>query len=61
MAGLVAWHLQGGPHPAVGVQEGRGVAVAVGVDPDDDVNLALEHGHGGCSFQAVTVGWYRPG
>ena len=44
MAGLVAWHLQGGPHPAVGVQEGRGVAVAVGVDPDDDVNLASSMG-----------------
>jgi hypothetical protein len=42
MAGPVAWYLQGGPHPAVGVQDGRGVAVAVGVDPDDGVNLALE-------------------
>jgi hypothetical protein len=41
MAGLVAWHLQGGPHPSVGIQEGRGVGVAVGVDPDDGVNLAL--------------------
>jgi hypothetical protein len=51
MPSLVAWHLQGGPHPAVGVQQGRGVAVAVGVDPDDGVNPALEHGHGGCSFQ----------
>jgi hypothetical protein len=50
MASLVAWHLQGGPHPTVGVQQGRGVAVAVGVDPDDGVDLALEHGHGGYSF-----------
>ena len=57
MAGLVAWHLQGGPDPAVGVQQGRGVAVAVGVDPDDGVNLTLELGHGGCSFQTATVGW----
>ena len=44
VAGLVAWHLQGGPHPAVGVQQGRGVAVAVGVDPDDGVDVALEQG-----------------
>jgi hypothetical protein len=51
MADPVARHLQGGPHPTVGVQQGRGVAVAVGVDPDDGGNLALEHGHGGCSFQ----------
>jgi hypothetical protein len=41
MVGPVAWHLQGGPDPAVGVQQGRGVAVAVGVDPDDGVNPAL--------------------
>jgi hypothetical protein len=41
MAGLVAWHLQGGPHPTIGIQQRCGVAVAVGVDPDDDVNLAL--------------------
>ena len=41
MAGLVAWHLQGGPDPAGGVQQGRGVAVAVGVDPDDGVDPAL--------------------
>ena len=41
MAGPVAWHLQGGPHPAIGIQQGRGVAVTVGVDPDDGVNLAL--------------------
>jgi hypothetical protein len=34
MTGPVAWHLQGGPHPAVGVQQGRGVAVAVGIDPE---------------------------
>jgi hypothetical protein len=61
VAGPVAWHLQGGPDPAVGVKQGRGVAVAVGVDPDDGVDLALEHGHGGCSFKTATVGWYRPG
>jgi hypothetical protein len=41
MPGTVAWHLQGGPHPTIGIQQRRGVAVAVGVDPDDDVNLAL--------------------
>jgi hypothetical protein len=40
MASPVAWHLQGGPHPTVGVQQGRGVGVAVGVDPDDGVDLA---------------------
>jgi hypothetical protein len=50
MPGPVAWHLQGGPNPTVSVQQGRGVAVAMGVDPDDGVNLALEHGHGGCSL-----------
>jgi hypothetical protein len=41
VAGVVAWHLQGGPQPTVGIRHGRGVAVAVGVDPDDGVNLAL--------------------
>jgi hypothetical protein len=41
MAGLVAWHLQGGPYAAVGVQQRGGVAVAVGVDPDDGVDPAL--------------------
>jgi hypothetical protein len=55
MPGLVASHLQDAPHPAVGIQQRRGVAVAVGVDPDDGVDLALEHGHGGCSFQTATV------
>jgi hypothetical protein len=34
MAGPVAWHLQGGPHSTIGVQQGRGVAVAVGVDSE---------------------------
>jgi hypothetical protein len=37
----VAWHRQGGPHAAVGVQQSGGVAVAVGVDPDDGVDPAL--------------------
>ena len=51
MPGTVAWHLQGGPHAAVGVQQGRGVGVAVSVDPDDGVNLALEQGMAAAPFQ----------
>jgi hypothetical protein len=41
MPGPVAWHLQGGPHAAVGVQQRSSVGIAVGVDPDDGVNPAL--------------------
>jgi hypothetical protein len=33
MPGLVARHLEGGPHPGVGIQQGRGVTVAVGIRP----------------------------
>ena len=33
MAGLIAWHLEGGLHATVGVQQRGGVAVAVGIDP----------------------------
>jgi hypothetical protein len=29
--------------------------------PKGGVDLALEHGHGGCSVQTATVGWHRPG
>jgi len=41
MPGPVARHLEGDPHPAVGIQQRGGVGVAVGVDPDDGVDAAL--------------------
>ena len=33
MAGPVAWHFQGDPYAAVGIQQRGGVGVAVGIDP----------------------------
>jgi hypothetical protein len=51
----------GGQQLGLGVAEQAGAKGAVEVDPDDGVNLALKHGHGGCSFQTATVGWHRAG